>query len=342
LQGQLPRARKLADESLQLAEVSGDRHLAVAISIRMALAYLDAGEMAVAKRWLSTAVTRAGDVGNSSLLAWALADWARAAWAAGFPDEAKTAASRSLPLALDQQDWARASQLSGLLGDMALSAGEGEDAARRYRQARDYAERSDEPQVLAMVNREAAARALRCGQTAQAQLLLDQARAGLQTATPDGQQSLLARERVLLELQAAELAIAQARFDQGDGFLRAAERGLDARSERNLRVKLSLIDARRLYLSGDSAAAQLRLQELGDLRAAGLERSALARDSLLRAIADDDRQKVAAIAAIEPSLCAEAADVNPRAQAAPDPARGNRQPDQDADERSEPNRINRD
>lgn len=301
LQGQLPQARAYADESLQLAAASGDRHIGVAVCLRMARAYLNAGEIDVARHWLSEAVSRAEAIGNPGLLASTLTDWALSAWQAGSEDEAQAAARRALPIALEDQDWELASTLSGLLGDLALSSHEVDEARQRLDQARAYAERSDQPLALVQIEREEARRALQCRDYPAARQHLQTARAQLDTGRADGRHVQLRREHALLALVAAELALREQRLADAANAVEEAGQQLDARADRTLRVRLALIDARRLYRSGNPAGAQDRLRQLGDLKSAGLARSAAARERLQQAMAAGDE---AAIDPPQPPWCA--------------------------------------
>ncbi|MCP5474429.1 MAG: winged helix-turn-helix domain-containing protein [Rhodanobacteraceae bacterium] len=300
-QGQLGQARRLADESLQVAEASGDRHVAVAICLRMAQAYLNAGEIDVARHWLSQAVSRVEAIGNPGLLATTLTDWALSAWQAGSEDEALAAAGRALPISLEDQDWELASTLSGLLGDLALSSNKVDEARQRLDQARAYAERSDQPLALVQIEREQARRATQCRDYPAAGVHLQSARAQLATASADGRHVQLRREHALLALIAAELALREQRLEDAANAIEEAGQQLDGRADRMLRVQLALIGARRLYRSGNPTGAQDRLRQLGDLKSAGLARSAAARERLQQAMSHGEE---AAIDPPQPPWCA--------------------------------------
>ncbi|MCB1614177.1 MAG: hypothetical protein KDI60_20820, partial [Xanthomonadales bacterium] len=164
-----------------------------------------------------------------------------------------------------------------------------------------YAERSDQPLALVQIEREQARRATQCRDYPAAGVHLQSARAQLATASADGRHVQLRREHALLALIAAELALREQRLEDAANAIEEAGQQLDGRADRMLRVQLALIGARRLYRSGNPTGAQDRLRQLGDLKSAGLARSAAARERLQQAMSHGEE---AAIDPPQPPWCA--------------------------------------
>ncbi len=302
--GDKQRAAKLADEQLRLAEASGDRYLAVAFSVRIANAYVESGEVAIANEWFSAAVKRASAINNPQLLASALNDWARSAWMAAAGAEARAAATRALEVALGSQDWKAASAAAGLSGEIALSNGDARQAAQLLDQALGYARRGDDPLLLADVARGQSELAFACGRVEQAHQRLIEARQALAVVPGGSEESAESNlSRIRLDLVEAELALEGGPPARPDEALQNAEQLLAGGGNRELLARITLLRAEQFLRDGKRDLTRARLDSLEGLDSRGQNRLDRKRQRLARALEKDDPSM---IRGPRPSSCDEA------------------------------------
>jgi DNA-binding winged helix-turn-helix (wHTH) protein/tetratricopeptide (TPR) repeat protein len=278
-------AAALARESLRLAEASGDRYLAAAFSVRMARAYLDAGEVSIAKEWFSSAVTRAKSINNPDFLAETLNDWAHSAWRAGSEDEARVAASQSLEVALSSQNWSEASEAAAMSAEITLAGGDAATAARLLGQAQDYAQRVDDALLIGESARGQAILALDCSRSSEARQRLETARQSIDMAIDHSRSSAEAMQAwVRLAITEADLAIAENRLKTAAEVLVNAERQMTGMGDEGLRAEWTIMRAWQLALDGEEDKARSMLNALGDLQSRGRIRLHLQRRQLVALI----------------------------------------------------------
>ncbi|MEZ5462728.1 winged helix-turn-helix domain-containing protein [Dokdonella sp.] len=283
--GDKAHAAALADESLRLAEASGDRYLAVAFSIRIANTFLDSGEAAIANEWFSQAVERASQVNNPRLLASTLIDWAKGAWQVGATEVARSASTKGLDTALSSQDWGAASSAALLAAKIALDQEDAESAERLMDQAQDFAQRTDDPFSIAQVLVGHAELSLVCSDPGRAQAYLEDARRSivLLAETP-GAAVDMAEIELSVSLLEAERALLEGQRDSAESSLSESERLITRSSTEEKRVMAILLRSMQRSVAGNRTEAKTLLDSLDGLALQGQNRMDGIRQRLVRAL----------------------------------------------------------